>query len=75
MRTITITRYDVPTEVGYAGCLEGEADDGSTWVLYLDAAGRPASYWPERDASGAVLGEPIPLLTEEQRAEVRPPLE
>jgi hypothetical protein len=33
----------------------------SSWIVYLDAAGRPAVYWPNREPSGAVIGDPITL--------------
>lgn len=65
MRTITITRYDGLTGAvaqEYGGYIEGETDDGQTWIVYLDATGRPSHYWGRRDAGGAVLGDPISLM-------------
>lgn len=72
MSNITIGRYDGcsqtlpdgierPLTETWAGWVEGEANDGSSWIVYLDAAGRPALYWPQREESGAVVGEPVRL--------------
>lgn len=61
MQRIEIGRYPVPEE-GYAGYVEGTRDDGSTWIMFMDAYGSPASFWPSREDSGAVIGDPI-LLT------------
>jgi hypothetical protein len=63
MKRIAIERYELaqiePT--GYAGCIEGETDDGKRWIMWLDASGQPTVFWPEREASGAVVGEGILL--------------
>jgi hypothetical protein len=37
-----------------------EPDDGS-WIIFTDADGKPALYFPERESSGAVIGEGIPM--------------
>jgi hypothetical protein len=81
MRTITIGRYEDPTS-GYAGYIEGLADNGQSWIVYLDPLGRPDSYWAWCAPDGAVAGDPIPLIgpgiplqDAAARAEVRPPLE
>lgn len=81
LRTITITRYDDPVAITYAGHIEGVSDDGQSWIIYLDALGRPESYWAWREPDGAVIGDPVPLLgpgvpltSPEQRAQICPPL-
>lgn len=59
-RRITIERYPEPmaTQCDSAGLIEGEAEDGTRWVLWLDGKGMPAVYFPERDyETGAVIGE------------------
>lgn len=67
MSNITIGRYDglVPAGVDetspWSGWVEGEDASGKSWIIYLDGASRPALYWPEREESGAVVGEPIKL--------------
>lgn len=72
MSNITIGRYDGCTSVAsdgtekpltetWAGWVEGEANDGTSWIVYLDGNGRPALYWPTREPSGAVAGDPITL--------------
>ncbi|WP_280319945.1 hypothetical protein [Nocardia wallacei] len=45
----------------YAGWIEGVRDDGSTWIMYLDAAGNPEIYWGRRDEDGGVIGDGILL--------------
>lgn len=57
MGNIKIGRYDhesVSRE--WAGWVE--PDDGS-WIIYLDAEGKPGLYFPEREPSGAVIGNGI----------------
>lgn len=44
-----------------SGWIEGVRDDGTEWIMWLDAAGSPAFYWPTRDESGGVIGEPVLL--------------
>lgn len=66
MSNITIGRYDNPPPIGpdggaWSGWIEGEDSDGKSWILYLNGAGRPALYWPTREESGAVEGEPVAL--------------
>ena len=45
----------------YAGWIEGTRDDGSTWIMWLDANANPTVYWGRREESGAVIGDPINL--------------
>lgn len=72
MTNITIGRYDSgetisdedgtrPLAAVWAGWIEGEDLAGTGWIIYLDGQGRPAVYFPDRDPSGAVRGEPVPL--------------
>lgn len=44
-----------------SGWIEGVRDDGTEWIMWIDAAGSPAFYWPTRDESGSVIGDPIDL--------------
>lgn len=76
MQNITIGRYGLgdfthlQTEDGtpaekiaaqFAGWIEGTRDDGSTWIMYLDAHGGPETFWAQREEDGAVIGDPIIL--------------
>ncbi|WP_052372578.1 hypothetical protein [Nocardia otitidiscaviarum] len=76
MQNITIGRYQTDdfthlhTEDGtpaeeiaahFAGWIEGVRDDGSTWIMYLDAHGNPETFWGRREDTGAVIGDPIIL--------------
>lgn len=59
MSTITIGRYEHESITkDYAGYIE-PAD--KSWIIYLDADGKPAIYYPERETNGAVIGDGIPL--------------
>lgn len=59
MSNLTIGRYDHESITkDWAGYIE-PAD--KSWIIYLDAAGKPTLYYPEREASGAVVGEGLPL--------------
>lgn len=59
MSNLTIGRYDHESITkDFAGYIE-PAD--KSWIIYLDADGKPALYWPERDADGGVIGEPVEL--------------
>lgn len=59
MSNITIGRYTHESVTkDFAGWFE-PAD--RSWIIYTDANGKPAIYYPERDASGAVIGEGIAL--------------
>lgn len=60
MQRVEIGRYPVPAE-GYAGYIEGTRDDGTTWIMYLDQYGSPELFWPTREETGAVVGDPIKL--------------
>ena len=65
---IVISRYDIPTDAERAA-LEGvhfssdtwesvvEPEDRS-WILYVGKDGTPV-FWPQRDAAGGVIGEPV----------------
>jgi len=71
MQNITIGRYKpypepIPagsTDVAdlYDGWIEGIRDDGSTWILWLDAHGNPEVFWARREPDGGVIGDPIRL--------------
>lgn len=45
----------------HAGWIEGVRDDGTSWIMFLDAQGGPQVYWGQREADGAVTGEMIDL--------------
>ena len=61
MKRITIERYKNASEMGSAGLIEGETDDGRRWILFLDESGAPKVFWPERDEDGGVVGDGIQL--------------
>lgn len=59
MSNITIGRYDDESITkDFAGWIE-PAD--KSWIIYTDARGKPAIYYSEREASGAVVGEGVVL--------------
>ena len=45
----------------FDGWIEGVRDDGTTWIMWLDANGNPVAFFPQRDESGAVIGDPVSL--------------
>lgn len=62
MTNVKIGRYDDPTVAAeFPGYIEGTADDGSTWIIWLGSDGKPSTYYPHRDQDGAVIGDPILL--------------
>lgn len=76
MQNITIGRYKpwptpLPPNVEdtadhFDGWIEGVRDDGSTWIMFLDAHGSPQVFWADRepedgDYPGGVVGDPIDL--------------
>lgn len=75
MKRISIERYrpipdDIPRPADpdltpaqdlYSGLIEGEREDGSTWIMFLDRDGSPQVYWAQRSADGGVLGDPVML--------------
>ncbi len=67
MQRVEIGRYTVPAESGYAGYIEGTRDDGTTWIMFMDEAGSPALFWPTREQTGAVVGDPIKLAPRDPR--------
>lgn len=58
---ISIERYINPKEVGSVGLVEGVREDGSSWIVFLDADGSPECFWGLRDECGGVIGDPILL--------------
>jgi len=59
MSNVTIGRYDHESITKtYAGWIE---PGDKAWIIYLDADGRPALYYPEREPNGAVIGDGIRL--------------
>ena len=59
MSNITIGRYGHESITkDYAGWIE-PADQ--SWIIFLDADGRPSVYYAERDSSGGVTSEPVML--------------
>lgn len=62
MSNITVGRYHDPDiAVSWSGWIEGTRSDGSTWITYLDEDGNPTLHWPQRNADGGVVGEPVRL--------------
>lgn len=56
---IVIRAYPDPAATGdWAGYIE---DKNCTWIIWLDASGRPALFNGRRDSNGAVLDEGIRL--------------
>ena len=51
----------VPITSEYAGLVEGVRDDGTSWLMYLDADGSPLVFWSQRGPAGEVIGAPISL--------------
>jgi len=45
----------------HAGWIEGVRDDGSTWIMFMDAEGSPQMFWAQREPDGAVIGPGIVL--------------
>lgn len=45
----------------YAGWVEGVRDDGTSWIMWLDASGGPECYWGRREPGGAVVGDSVSL--------------
>jgi hypothetical protein len=60
-KRISIERYKNADEVGSAGLIEGETEDGERWIIFMDAKGKPSIYWPRRDEDGAVVGNALVL--------------
>lgn len=63
MQNITIGRYSTSEadSHGYGAWIEGVRDNGSSWIMFLDADGNPSSYFGAREPDGAVVGEAVPL--------------
>jgi hypothetical protein len=51
-----------------SGLIEGERDDGTTWIMFLDQNGSPECFWARRDEGGGVLGDPILLQPDQASA-------
>jgi hypothetical protein len=63
MQNITIGRYSEAEgiEKAFAGWIEGVRDDGTSWIMYLDAEGNPETFWAQRESDGAVIGDAMIL--------------
>ncbi len=76
MKKITIGRYgEVPeallkkrpdlrdsyVDIAGAGWIEGERDDGTSWIMFLETDGSPVVFWGRRDEDGGVIGDGILL--------------
>lgn len=73
MQNITIGRYkphgrtldvgDDAVDVAdhFDGWIEGVRDDGTSWIMWLDATGNPIVFFPQREEDGAVVGDPIDI--------------
>lgn len=64
------TEHVEKIEDHYSAVIEGERNDGSRWIMFVDADGSPELFWSERDPDqivdgvqigGGVIGEPINL--------------
>lgn len=79
MQNITIGRYRPASDSGlivppgsvdvadlYAGWIEGTREDGSGWILWLDAQGSPDVFWGQRDPDGGIVGDPVVLGPERE---------
>lgn len=59
MSTLTIGRYEHESITkDYTGYIEPA---NKSWIIYLDADGKPSVYYPEREPSGAVIGDGVRL--------------
>ena len=57
MGNVKIGRYEHESITNeWSGWIE-PAD--RSWIIYLDTDGKPAVYYPEREPSGAVIGDGI----------------
>lgn len=45
----------------HAGWIEGVRDDGTTWIMFMDAHGSPECFWARRESNGGVIGDGIDL--------------
>lgn len=63
MQNITIGRYSAPEadSHGYGAWIEGVRDDGTSWIMFLNADGSPSSYFGRREPDGGVIGLAVPL--------------
>lgn len=74
MQNITIGRYRPASDYGievpegsvdvadeWAGYIEGTREDGSGWILWIDAAGNPSVFYAQREADGGIIEPGIPL--------------
>ncbi|WP_306365332.1 hypothetical protein [Nocardia sp. CC227C] len=62
MRNINIERYEHSSITkDWSGLIEGIRDDGTSWILFLNADGSPELFWGRRDEGGGVIGEPTVL--------------
>ena len=66
MKRITIERNKNASELGCAGQIEGETDDGRRWILFMDEHGAPEVFWPKRAEDGAVVGRSVDLSDKDQ---------
>lgn len=48
----------------YDGWIEGVRDDGTTWIMWLDAKGNPTTFYPRREQDGGVIGNPVDLTAD-----------
>lgn len=72
MRSIRIERYPNPEALGVSGLIEGERDDGSTWIMWLDDKGDPTAYWANRDEGGGIMGAGVDLRRKPPRKPRKP---
>lgn len=67
MQRITIGRYKAPSDElpegvhaaseFHDGWIEGIRDDGTSWIMWLDANGNPEVFYANRDEDGGVDDE------------------
>lgn len=59
MGNVKIGRYEHESvSKEFSGWIEPE---DKSWIIWLNADGKPTVYYPERDEDGGVIGEGIPL--------------
>lgn len=45
----------------YDGWVSGVRDDGTSWIMWIDAHGSPEVFYPIRDEDGGVVGHGVEL--------------
>jgi len=66
-KRISIERYKGEVAEQCAGLIEGETEDGESWIIFMDAKGKPEIYWPQRDEGGGVIGEGVSMAADQAK--------